>query len=48
MKTSSKTIDTLWIFEKEKAAIRDTNPKYEGVIIEYYHKVKVLHFTIQL
>ena len=41
MKTSSRLIDTIWIFEKRLDHIQDTRPQYEGVIIEYFHKTKV-------
>lgn len=41
MKSVSSTIDTLWIFEKEATKVNNTAPEYEGVIVEYLHKVKV-------
>ncbi len=41
MRATSKTVDTVWIFEKEVGLEDDTTPLYEGVIIEYLHKVKV-------
>ena len=41
MKTTMKYIDTLWIFEKEQSSLEDTTPRYEGVVLEYLHKVKV-------
>ncbi len=40
MKTSSRLIDSIWIFEKEESLIDNQTPQYEGVIIEYLHKVK--------
>ncbi|ELT97862.1 hypothetical protein CAPTEDRAFT_224889 [Capitella teleta] len=40
MKASSKTVETIWIFEKEANKLYAEEPEYEGVIIEYLHKVK--------
>lgn len=34
-------METIWIFEKEVSKMYDETPRYEGVIIEYLHKVKV-------
>ena len=34
-------VDTIWVFEKEEDKLLDDSPAYEGVIIEYLHKVKV-------
>ena len=48
MKSEHSTIDTLWIFEKEVSRLNDTTPQYEGVIVEYLHKIKVHHFTLFL
>ena len=41
MRSTTKMVDTIWIFEKEDDKIMDETPEYEGVIIEYLHKVKV-------
>lgn len=41
MKEASKTIDTIWIFEKPLDKIDNFEPAYEGVIVEYFHKSKV-------
>ena len=40
-KTTLKLIDMLWIFEKEKSKLEDSEPRYEGVVVEYLHKIKV-------
>ena len=42
VRTTSLEIDTMWIFEKKKNRLTVDVPEYEGVIIEYLHKVKVL------
>jgi hypothetical protein len=42
MKASSKRVETIWIFEKEASRLYDEEPVWEGVIIEYLHKVKVI------
>ena len=41
MKQHSRNIDTMWLFEKEDSKMDDLTAQYEGVIIEYLHKVKV-------
>ena len=41
MRATSKMVDTIWVFEKEENKLLDDSPAYEGVIIEYLHKVKV-------
>ena len=33
------TVNSTWIFEKEASKVEDSTPLYEGIIIEYYHKV---------
>lgn len=41
MRATSKVVETIWIFEKETDKLFDDTPVYEGVIIEYLHRVKV-------
>ena len=41
MTQRSKTFVAIWFFEKRTAELEDCTPRYEGVIIEYKHKVKV-------
>lgn len=41
MRATSKLVETIWIFEKETEKLFDDTPVYEGVIIEYLHRVKV-------
>jgi len=43
MRSTSKVVETVWIFEKETSKIFDDTPIYEGVIIEYLHRVEVSH-----
>ena len=31
----------MWFFEKETAQVNNPAPVYEGVIVEYFHTVKV-------
>jgi len=42
MRATSKLVETIWIFEKETSRLFDEAPLYEGVIIEYLHRVKVI------
>lgn len=41
MKATSKAVETIWMFEKEASKLHDHTPQWEGVIIEYLHKVTV-------
>jgi len=43
MRSSSKVVETVWIFEKDASRLFDDTPIYEGVIIEYLHRVEVSH-----
>jgi len=41
MRSTSKVVETVWIFEKDTSSLFDDTPIYEGVIIEYLHRVEV-------
>ena len=41
MRSTSKVVETVWIFEKDTSNLFDDTPIYEGVIIEYLHRVEV-------
>jgi len=41
MRATSKVVETVWIFEKETSKLFDDTPTYEGVIIEYLHRIEV-------
>jgi len=43
MRSSSKVVETVWIFEKDASRLFDDTPIYEGVILEYLHRVEVSH-----
>jgi len=43
MRATSKIVETVWIFEKETTRLFDDTPIYEGVIIEYLHRIEVSH-----
>jgi len=45
---TSKLVETVWIFEKDKTTLFDDTPIYEGVIIEYLHRVEVSHYDGKL
>ena len=36
------TVNSIWFFEKEISKLQDPTPIYEGVIVEYFHKVSEL------
>jgi hypothetical protein len=36
------TVNSIWFFEKETSKLQDPTPIYEGVIIEYFHKVSTV------
>jgi len=41
MRSTSKVVETVWIFEKDTSRLFDDTPVFEGVIIEYLHRVQV-------
>ena len=41
MKATTKAVEAIWIFEKEARKFNDDTPQWEGVIVEYLHKVRV-------
>jgi len=43
IRATSKVVETVWIFEKETSRLFDDTPIYEGVIIEYLHRLEVSH-----
>ena len=45
MTSAVRYVDTVWIFEKDQDKLDDTTPRYEGVILEYLHKIKVKNFV---
>ena len=36
------TVNSIWFFEKEASKLEDPTPIFEGVIIEYFHKVSIV------
>lgn len=41
MRATSKVVETVWIFEKETSRLFDDTPIFEGVIIEYLHRIEM-------